>query len=418
MKPVALGWNSLSAPAFMAKSTDISTNDDIPLIEKQDSLMLAADFTGDGLADIVRISNCQIYNSIHQPIGDPKVYVYIHRSMRINTDSVGYDQPIKYDLGVQMNFDDWKNIMVANFVADGDGDGINDLVLPYYIKFTNAQFLRYKCIQGKNIREGNTGSLFINPYSITLVAADEKSPIVTGDFDGNGMEDILCFENQKSNGCYYMDISFSLPAAANNIVSIPMTLTKKPERVFAGDFNSDGLPDIIALYDGGYKIFLNNGGVAMSSQFSNANSVTGSSFGDKWRVVQGDFNGDGLTDFLYVGKDDPDYYLAINNGNCTFTVSLAISYDIHDQTTNKDDNRFTLTPMDIDRDGLTDLVISKACFDHNGIIFHSNDFTVSKRHARRFRRRWLAGIGKQWRRLVHQHRGDTGRVPCAHLPRR
>lgn len=370
MKPVTLGWNSLSAPAYMAKNTGVSTDEESPLIEKQDSLLLAADISGDGLADIVRISNCQQYNSIHEPIGNPEVYVYIHRSMRINSDSVGYDQPIKYNLGVQMNFDDWKNIIVANFVADVDGDGINDLILPYYIKFTNAQYLRYKCILGKNIREGNAGNAYINPYSITLVSADEKIPIVTGDFDGNGMEDILCFENQKSNGYYYMDISFSLPAGANNIVCIPMTLTKKPERVFAGDFNCDGLPDIIALYDGGYKIFLNNGSNA-TYLFSNANSATGTSFGDKWRVVQGDFNGDGLADFAYVKKNSPYYNFAINNGDCTFTVSTVLTYDIYDQEINGDNRRFTLTPMDIDHDGVTDLVVSKAQFHPYNIFLNT-----------------------------------------------
>lgn len=160
-----------------------------------------------------------------------------------------------------------------------------------------------------------------------------------------------------------------------NPVNIPLTLPQQPKRLFVGDCNSDGLPDLIALYDGGHKIFYNNGGSNASSLFSNANSTTGSSFGNMWRVEQGDFNGDNLTDFVYVDDGSPAYYFAMNNGNGTFSVSLAITYNIHDQTTSKDDRRFTLTPMDIDRDGLTDLVISKACFEHHGGLFPHDDFS-------------------------------------------
>ena len=368
MKPVTLGWNSLSAPDYMAKNTGVSTDEESPLIEKQDSLLLAADFTGDGLADIVRISNCKNYTSY--PIGlawEQHTYIYIHRSTRINNDSIDYMDPLRYDLGAQTSVDDWKHIKVANLAADVDGDGINDLVLPYYIEYANSKYLRFNCILGKDIKTGN--GLYVY-YDLPLMAAEEPPPLVTGDFDGNGIEDMLCLEDKKSSGYYYMDISFSLPVGARSYVNIPLTLTKKPEKVFAGDFNNDGLPDIITLYDGGYKIFLNNGSSA-AYLFSNANSVTGTSFGDKWRVVQGDFNGDGLVDFVYVGKNSPDYYFAMNNGDCSFSVLPAISYDIRDQETDRDNHRFTLTPMDIDHDGLTDLVVCKAKFNHHGGLFNS-----------------------------------------------
>ena len=365
MKPVVLQWNLLTSGAHTTETLSVSTNDESPLIVKQDSMFLAADLNGDGLADIVRISNCQRYYSTGVPDGDPNTWVYIHRSVRVDNDSIGYGDPIKYNLYMQINFDGWKEILGGNLVADVDGDGLNDLVLPYYYGYTNAKFLKFKCILGKHVR---TGSPLVGTFEMPLMASEEVPPLVTGDFDGNGIEDILYLENKKSNGYYYMGISFRLPNSAPISASIPMTLSKKPEKLFTGDFNCDGLPDIIALYDGGHKIFLNNGGGATSSLFSNANSVTGTSFGDKWRVVQGDFNGDGLVDFLYVGEESQDYYFALNNGNCTFNVSLAMTYDIYDQATGNDDHSFTLTPIDTDHDGLTDLVVSKTKFNTFGIF--------------------------------------------------
>ena len=364
MTPLVLQWSLLTGGDHTAEALGVSTDDESPLIEKQDSLFLAADINGNGLADIVRVSNCQRYTSLHVPEGNPNTWVYIHRSMKADNDSVEYRNPIKYSLGIQMNFNGWKEFMGANLVTDVDGDGLNDLVFPYYIEYTNAKFLKFKCILGKYIR---TGQAIVGEYELPLLAAEDVPPLVTGDFDGNGIEDILYLEDEKSNGYYYMGLSFFFPDNVRTQFNIPLSLPGKPKRLFAGDFNSDGLPDIIALYDGGHKIFLNNGGGATSSLFSNANSVTGTSFGNAYRVGQGDFNGDGAADFVYVGGNSSQYYFALGNGDGTFNVQTAINYDIHDQTTDRDDQRFSLVPIDLDRDGMTDLVVAKAVFElHNG----------------------------------------------------
>ena len=375
MRPVTLDWNALGSPSQSVAILGISNNDANPMVERQDSLFLAADLTGDGLADIVRISNCKhyIYNLPNTQYWEYHTYVYVHRTQRDETDSICYIAPLRYDLGAQINFDDWKSLIGANAVADVDGDGINDLVIPYFESSAgNNNYVRFKCILGKKIRSGSTES---NYFSLGLSAAEEMPPLVTGDFDGNGIDDVILLENKISGGYYTLGMSFSLPSNARNPVSIPLSLAGKPKRMFAGDFNSDGLPDIIALYDGGHKIFLNNGGGATSSLFSNANSVTGTSFGNACRVEQGDFNGDGAADFVFVGGNSSQYYFALGNGDGTFNVQTAINYDIHDQDTDRDDHRFSLIPIDIDRDGMTDLVVSKAVFVHHGGFSPSDEFS-------------------------------------------
>ncbi|MBP5508523.1 MAG: VCBS repeat-containing protein [Prevotella sp.] len=370
MNPITLEWSLLTGTAHTAEILDVSTEDNYSMIQKQDSLLLAADLNGDGLADIIRISNCKLYTNAQS--FQWHTYVYVHRSVRDVNGVVTYLPHLRYDLGAQVDFDDWKEHIGNNIVADIDGDGLNDLVIPFYTELpSSTPQLYFRCILGKNVKNS---SLTINDYTLSMMAADDIPPFVSGDIDGNGLEDLISFENKKSNGYYYLDISFSVPSGPRNSVHIPLTLPQQPKRLFVGDCNSDGLPDLIALYDGGHKIFYNNGGSNASSFFSNANSTTGSSFGNMWRVEQGDFNGDGLADFVYVGGNSADYYFAMNNGNGSFSVSHAITYDIHDQATDRDDHRFTLTPIDIDRDGLTDLVISKADFEHEGGLFPHNVF--------------------------------------------
>ena len=362
MNPVSLEWGLLPGYTQATDVLDVSTNDNYSMIEKQDSLLFAADLNGDGLADIIRISYCKhyLYNNYNESYIQWRTYVYVHRSVRDGNGNITYLPHLRYNIGGQVDFDDWKEHIGNNIVTDIDGDGLNDLIIPYFteLPYSSAQ-IEFKCIMGNKVRDGN---LQVPGLTLPLMAAEDIPPIVTGDLDGNGAEDVIFLENKKSGGYYYLGISFSVPSGSRNFVNIPLALPQKPKRLFTGDFNSDGLPDLIALYDGGYKIFYNNGGSTQSALFSNSNSASGSSLSSKWRVEQGDFNGDGLVDFVYVGEGSPDYYFAVNNGNGTFAVSLALTSDIHDQGTDKDDRRFTLTPMDIDRDGFTDLVISKAEF--------------------------------------------------------
>ena len=358
MRPVTLEWNTIGAPAPVMGSLAVSTDDPDPNVEELDSVLLSADFNGDGLADIVRVSNCKRYTGVNQY--ETHTYVYVHRSHISDTDSVTYLPPIIFDLGSQFISDDLKMLIGAHTMADIDGDGLNDLVIPYYVNVSSIlNRIHFACMRGKNNKGGSTS---VDLFMLNLTAATEMPPFVNGDLDGNGMDDMVCLENKKSGGYYSLQISFSLPDNARYPASIPLTLPQNPKRLFASDFNGDGLTDLIALYDGGHKVFFNNGGSSLSAVFSDTNSLTGTSFGATWRVEQGDFNGDGYTDFVYVGKNSSLYCFALNNGDGTFAVSTAISYDIHDETTKKDDECFSLHPIDIDHDGLTDLVVAKAFF--------------------------------------------------------
>ena len=369
MKPVTLEWNNLPGHVYTAETLDVSMDDANPMVEKLDSLLMAADLNGDGLADIVRISYCRhyLYNYPNAQYSTNHTYVYIYRSTLDANGAAAYLSPLRYDLGGQINFDDWKSYVGGNAVADIDGDGLNDIVIPNYDEYSGSSNIRFDCILGKDVRSGTT--VFYN-YALPLTASDGMVPFASGDFDGNGIEDMMILEDKQSDGYYHLGISFSLPSNARDPEDFPVTLPKKPKRLFTGDFNCDGLVDIIVIHDDGYKIFYNIGGPMLSSLFSNNHSSAGTSFGYNWRMEQGDFNGDGLVDFVYVGGSSPDYYFALNNGDGTFAVSLAIQYALHDQNSSSDNNRFTLTPMDINRDGTTDLVVAK-CMVINVDIFQT-----------------------------------------------
>ena len=74
--------------------------------------------------------------------------------------------------------------------------------------------------------------------------------------------------------------------------------------MFCFDCNNDGLPDIIFLHESGYKIYYNSGGNDADAHFSETKCAVGTAFSNHVCIAPGDFNGDGLTDFVYAtGKD-------------------------------------------------------------------------------------------------------------------
>lgn len=158
-------------------------------------------------------------------------------------------------------------------------------------------------------------------------------------------------------------------------------------KIFNADFNSDGLLDLLVIYNGGYKVFFNNGGEDGSLKFSDANSVVGTNLGNCYRMLPGDFDGDGRTDFLYYDSGH-DFNIAFNNGDGTFTLKKqAFSLNDINKDTRKDNDRFTILLNDINRDGKTDILISKAKYEYERyskktyvkwLFYDGNSFSVAK----------------------------------------
>ena len=85
-------------------------------------------------------------------------------------------------------------------------------------------------------------------------------------------------------------------------------------------------------------------------------------------MEQGDFNGDDLVDFIF-SDDKTKISLARNNGDGTFSVNFSIDLKMVDKITKNDDTRYGLYPYDMDGDGKTDLLVTKATFVNHGALY-------------------------------------------------
>lgn len=406
--PIKINWNYLPVLSVTTKNLDFISKTSVYDFGQEHSnsnAYFAADINSDGVSDFVRFSTGtynDYSNGVYALVN--KTLLFMSIAKKYSDGSVLYSSPKRIDLAFNpetqevddkseaLNLDD-----IGDFkVLDYDGDGYNDFIFPYLcrakkfnkkkkrVEYDDYGSGYFFIVKGRNAFEsGNaevikTGEVWRDEPSAywgydkdgkqTILSGEKiKILVATFDSDGDGRDDVFYLRN---TGACLKDGSFECEGGIlsynKKIVPCKLRIPGKPKNIFSGDYNNDGLTDIIVLYDGGYKVFFNNGGTAADIKYKDANSKVGTNFGDKYRLVQGDFDGDGLSDFAFF-QGDWQYGLAINNGDGTFKVNeKAIKLSATNQDTNKDDNRFNMLAYDFDHDGKCDFVVSKANYVYHG----------------------------------------------------
>jgi hypothetical protein len=165
---------------------------------------------------------------------------------------------------------------VTNLAQDFSGDGLSDILS----QAGNGDVGLWL--------NGPAGSFTSNDLG---VVASSWSIQAVGDFNGDGKADIL-WRNTNGAVCEWL----SNPGSGFTGLTGPIVATADPSWVIqgAGDFNGDGLSDILwRNADGRIDLWLNAGGGAYTS-------VDVSQVVSSWTIQGiGDFNGDGKSDILW-----------------------------------------------------------------------------------------------------------------------
>ena len=398
---IKINWQHIPTPSVRSTTLDdVITSKNDSFNTENDKTFTAIDLNNDGVSDIIRIFSCTYKESLGR--GSSYSYpwngIYISLSEVSSTGKVSYKYPIRFCIRdkylVTTSADQIKREWGGMSVMDVDGDGKNDILLTMYNQGydrNNSRQVIYTIINGKDIKpyEGLELSSFgreITSYNFSnLHDLDNSSevPLITAyDKDGDGKDEVIVVE-KKSGLCRcwtYKCENGMLKQISEEYIS----MKKTPQKMFYGDYNTDGLTDLILLYDGGYRILFNKEG-------STDRTVSYDDFGNAWRVSQGDFDGDGLLDFVYSKEDDSYLYIAHNNGNGTFTCNKTIDIGMseEDDFTCLDDGRFSMNVVDIDHDGLSDVVVSKANYKRPWFTTKYVDTSV----------KWLLSTGSSFKVL-------------------
>lgn len=378
--PVKLNWSFLPKGNAYPLQMDVSTNDDRWYVKESDKGFFATDLNGDGVSDIIRVAPVEVidwqgYGTTHSHYN---TYVYVSRSKVSPNGNVSYEKPLVFSLPANISLGDIKTTMGGASVMDFDGDGYNDLLIPYQDKVEGYwNNVRFQLISGNDVTNGNTWN--VKEIGMGLKAADAVPLLVPFDTDGNGKDDVVCVEQRQKDGYYPCTIIKYMDGDKLDYREYKLRLPQNPEKMFVGDYNNDGLQDLIFLYANGYKIYFNAGGKPTDEKFVETKTAEGTNLCNRWRIQQGDFNGDGLIDFVYNrGGGDEQLWVAYNGGEGSFHIGNVANMGFADQGTTLDDDKFVLLAWDMDRDGLTDVMVCKARYRHRGFPKFKTEFTTTE----------------------------------------
>lgn len=213
--------------------------------------------------------------------------------------------------------------------------------------------------------------------SSTSIEKQKPQKYLSGDFNGDGLTDVLavgmpyttkscynCNSTPVSNkAVQFIDLNRTLTSNFSNLSGHLTQVIEKDDQLSSIDFNGDGKTDILHIADN--KLFVygidDNNMLQLLLQKNNTN-ITGNSV-----ILLGDYNGDGKTDFLSpVAHNSNSFKVFISRGvNYHIgTKSMPFTYKnpVHYNGTLK---TYNLIPLDTNGDGKTD-IIEYYAKTHNG----------------------------------------------------
>lgn len=363
MNPISFEWDYLKQYTTQPQTMDVTLMQPTQLISfNGDPELMTADFNGDGISDIIQyipVESIEEGDNIRRYYND----YYIFSSQNIAGDMSYSSYPLRvrlYGYGAS-----WTGESIFGttkpIILDWDGDGLQDMIVPY-VDISNSTTVTYFIVRGNDLSMSETLYYVHNPQYSSDV------PFYTSaDFNNDGMSDIIILDQAGQNSNYHCCVfPGNSDGLTNNEIPITLQLTSAPKKLITGDFNIDGMSDILVVCENGYKIFWNRGGGLSNNTFSSSDCTSGTTLSDNIMVRDGDFNGDGIPDLLTNATGSCDWYFYLGKGDGTFTKKLACTKDIYDQTSSYDDNKFTCLVYDMDGDGKSDVYMSKAMYNNWG----------------------------------------------------
>lgn len=355
LRPISFQWDYLPGAIYAPLNSAISLSPSAPSCN-----LYASDIDGDGKEDIIYL----------QETSSNSFLIKIHLSSNNRNENIiplDDDDDRKESVGVLGSYSNLSERV------DFDGDGLQDIGLPACrIKGSSIKPI-YQYAFGKDIVDGaaniyefDFGSQFNN---LALYSAS--------DFNNDGKTELLHVATTFENNAYHCVLT-TISGGTQSQIDSSLSFNNEPKSMQTADFNSDGLRDIIVFYDNGYQVFFNTGAEDGDFPFNSNNSVSGTTLAHAPRIYQGDFNGDGVVDFLYNESESRYYYFALGKNDGTFEQRLACNIDLFDQSTQYDDNRFTFLVNDFNNDGKSDVILAKAVYELHGGYFGRNEFVKNQ----------------------------------------
>ena len=212
-------------------------------------------------------------------------------------------------------------------------------------------------------------------YNAGMGMDNVSAALLSGDFNGDGLTDMMRQSNQGSTNSVWILYSNGNGGFNNTTFNSSDPLDLTSANLLPADYNGDGITDFIVQtklsYTNTIVIYYSNGNGSFSRQ--QYASPSESLDNTNANLIPGDFNGDGRTDFMNQTK--ASYTNTFNI--YYFTGSNTFSPTAYQATTNIDVTDAVLIPGDFNGDGKTDFMNQSVTpsnqvqiywFDANGLL--------------------------------------------------
>jgi hypothetical protein len=176
---------------------------------------------------------------------------------------------------------------------------------------------------------GNGDDTFKNPHFLSLVFPALET--ATADFNGDGFDDLAVQDsvplNGNSSGAGHLSVYLSngdgtfAPPICVPLAALPSALT-------VGDFNGDGIPDLVTVtHTNQVAVLLGNGDGTFGEPLTSALAQPAGS-GDARTLTVADFNNDGRLDLVVGNLSSTTLTVLLGNGDGTFATQTPVTADV------------------------------------------------------------------------------------------
>lgn len=381
LNPTYFQWGNSNASTINVKDYTLPTDNYYSEVDFSNRNWTNGDVNGDGITDLIcsfPYKDYYINTSNYKSYDNYKVVqVFTGNITSEGTTSFSIGRDYKFSPDVNMSFTgiSGNNSTVHNL------NGTSDIITVDYSNIEGSRQLNFYALNhsvdnpvlGQNLMQGesstNSGNLWgvVIGVGIGTFTIDGMPTIAFGDLNNDGIDEIVYIESNKISDLYQGKIHYgnANPNWTNSLsdpwIPFNISLNNPPKYIFISDYNNDGLNDLMILNDDGYYIYMN-----VNGSINTISTASSTMFNSDYSVFKpGDFNGDGLIDFVLNEHDSNKWYFAINNGNGGFNkVALPLIQAYNQNFTDEDNNRDNCLVADFNNDGKSDLIIGDADYNY------------------------------------------------------
>ncbi len=210
----------------------------------------------------------------------------------------------------------------------------------------------------------NATDIFATYQKITVGSWPEA--VAIGDVNHDGKNDVVLTTSSYSDPVNDYKLFVFLQNSSGGLSSPTKYPAGNGDSVDIADLNNDGRNDVVVTDNNAIGVFLQNADGTLASKvlYSSAHS----SFSNTYKVKTGDFNSDGLMDVVSIDwgtqSHNVDVYLQNNSGTLNVPATYVVEHGGYDD----------LEIGDVNHDGLTDIIVmSGQSYAHNnfGILLQN-----------------------------------------------